>query len=174
MAVVTSIRNFAQGMELELEEEEKERSVWCIVAAVRPEPAGDGATGGARTFEPATKVYCFPPVRGGAYESVKVVGTNRRTGKLVSAIVAARDLESWKAEPVKDPDVLQQIAPPWDSSDVSRGVAEGIASWKAGGPWPVAELREWNRLHAETVVGEGTLLTRLRNAVTRLFCRDAE
>lgn len=162
-------------MELEPVEEEKEQSAWCIVAKVRPEQGGDGAASrGARLFEPGAKAYCFPPVRGGAYESVKVVGAHRRTGKLTSTVVAARDLDSWKAETVKDPDVLQQISPPWDDSDVSRGVAEGIAAWKAGGPWPVAELREWNRLHAETVVGEGSLLTRLRNAVTKLFCRDAQ
>lgn len=172
---MTSIRGFVQGMELEPEEEEKEQSAWCIVAMVRPEPAGDGAASrGARLFEPGAKVYCFPPVRGGAYESVKLIGIHRRTGKLMSAVLAASDLESWKAESVKDPEALQQISPPWDNSDVSRGVAEGIAAWKAGGPWPVAELREWNRLHAETVVGEGTLLTRLRNAVTRLFSRDAQ
>lgn len=160
-------------MEIELEDQ-TERPIWCIAASIVANHQADTSGRGARLFEPGTKVYCFPPVRGGAYESVKVVGPNRRTGKLVSAVVPATDLEKWRAEPVKDAEVLQQIAPPWDASSVSQGVAEGIAAWKAGGPWPVKELREWNRLHAEKVVGGGSLLTRLRNALARFFGRGED
>lgn len=150
-------------MELE-EEKQSAKTVWCIVATV----GRDGSGGGARNFEPGTKVYCFPPMRGGAFESVKVVGPDRRSGKLVAAVMKAGDLENWKAESVVNAEVLQQIAPPWDSSDVSRGVAEGIAAWKAGGHWPILELRRWNRSRAETVVGEGSIFHRLWNLLLRV------
>ena len=161
-------------MTLELEEEQP-RGAWCLVAQVSDETAGaDGVARGGRTFEPGARVYCFPPNRGGAYETVKVIGPHRRTGKLTAAVVAARELQDWKAEPVTEAQVLEQISPPWDSSEVSKGVAKGIADWKAGGQWPVAELREWNRKHAEKHVGEGTLITRLRNAVSKLLGRAQE
>jgi len=160
-------------MTLELEEEKP--CAWCVVAQILEHGCGaDGVTRGGRTFEPGAKVYCFPPNRGGAYETVKVIGPHRKTGKLTAAVVAARELQNWKAEPITDAQVLQQISPPWDSSDVSKGVATGIAAWKTGGHWPVAELRDWNRKHAEKHVGEGTLITRLRNAVTKLLGREQD
>lgn len=169
--VAGRIRKIANVMELL---EENEDAVWCVVARVcgnhKSEPGGRGA----RLFESGATVYCFPPVRGGAYESVKVVGPDRRTGKLISAVIAASDLEEWRAEAIQDPQVLEQISPPWDASKVSRGVAEGIAAWKAGGPWPTVELRQWNRRHAEKVVGEGTVFKRLRSALARLFKRPEQ
>ena len=88
-------------------------------------------------------------MRGGAFESVDVFGPHRKTGKLVSAVVAVNDLDRWKATLVAEPEVRERISPPWDSSHVSQGVAEGIVAWKAGGPWPVGELRVWNRSRAE-------------------------
>lgn len=152
---------------MELDEEKGEvKTVWCIVATVI---TNGQASKGTRNFEPGTKVYCFPPSRSGSYESVKVVGPDRKSGKIVSAVVSAGDLENWRAEEVINVEVLQQISPPWDSSDVSKGVAEGIAAWKAGGHWPVLELRRWNRSRAEVVVGEGTLLRRMKNGLLRLL-----
>lgn len=169
---LVTIRHSADLMELE---GENDGVVWCLVATVSEDAAPvESASRGARTFEAGTKVYCFPPVRGGAYESVKVIGPQRKSGKLVSAVVAAADLANWKAEPVHNTEVLEQISPPWDSSDVSKGVAEGIAAWKAGGHWPTAELRQWNRRHAEKHIGEGTLFNRLRNSVARIFGRQEE
>lgn len=160
-------------MTLELDEEKP--TAWCIVAQISADGSGaDELARGGRTFEPGAKVYCFPPNRGGAYETVKVIGPHRKSGKLTAAVVPARELNNWKAEPVTDSQVLQQISPPWDSSDVSKGVATGIAAWKTGGQWPVAELREWNRKHAEKHVGEGTLITRLLNAVNKLLGREQE
>jgi hypothetical protein len=156
-------------------EEETPRGAWCIVAQISGDGQGvDSGTRGARTFEPGAKVYCFPPNRGGAYESVKVIGPHRKTGKLTAAVVPVQELANWKAEPVTEAQVLEQISPPWDSSDVSKGVAQGIAAWKSGGQWPVAELRQWNRKYAATHVGAGSLVSRLRSAVSRLLGRDED
>ena len=154
-------------------EEENSQAVWCLVATLRTDEAGGGAgSKGARAFAPGCKVYCFPPMRSGAYESVKVVGPTRRGGKLAAEVVAADDLCDWKAERVADPEVLRQIAPPWDAGDVSCDVAKGIAGWKGGGPWPAAQLREWNRQNAQKRIGDGTLLSRVRETFTRLLGRD--
>lgn len=152
---------------MELQETEKD-AAWCIVADVAAN--GTAANSAARSFEPGARVYCFPPNRGGAYESVKVIGPHCRTGKLVAATLPARELEKWKCESISSAEVLQQIAPPWDCSDVSRDVAEGIAAWKSSaGPWPAGPLREWNRRNAEKHVGPGTWLARLRSFIARLF-----
>jgi len=154
-------------------EEEQPRGAWCLVAQLTCDgTSADGASRWTRTFEPGAKVYCFPPNRGGAFESVKVIGAHRKTGKLTAAVIDARELQNWKAEPVTEPQVLEQIAPPWDSSEVSKGVAKGIADWKAGGHWPVAELRQWNRKQASIHVGPGSLLARLRTLLARMLGRD--
>lgn len=154
-------------------EEEQSRGAWCLVARIACDGgAAEPASRGARTFEPGARVYCFPPNRGGAFESVKVIGPHRKTGKLTTAVVDARELQNWKAEPVTDSEVLEQVSPPWDSSEVSKGVARGIADWKSGGQWPVAELREWNRKHASTHVGPGSILSRLRTGISRLLGRE--
>jgi|SRR5665213_2208590 len=148
----------------ELRDPDQPKGVWCITATVIGEP---GSSRG--NFDAGVTVYCLPPMRGGAFESVDVFGPHRKTGKLVSAVVAVNDLDSWKAKMVTEPAVREQISPPWDSSHVSQGVAEGIVAWKAGGPWPVGELRVWNRSRAQKTVGEGSLLTRLKN---KLFGHD--
>jgi hypothetical protein len=152
------------------EDHETPKGVWCIVASIISNQQ-DGANRGG-DLEPGSTVYCFPPMRGGAFESVEVVGPNRKTGKLAASVIAASDLTAWKALNVTDPAVLEQISPPWDSSHVSQNVAEGIVAWKAGGPWPVNELRIWNRSRAEKVIGEGSLLTRLRGKIMSLFGKD--
>lgn len=146
-----------------------ERAVWCIVATFLPEAVDAGRT---LAFEPGTQVYCFPPNIGGAYESVKVIGREKRSGKLSSVLVAARDLTSWRAEPVRDREVIREISPPWDASSISRGVAKGVAAWKSGGPWPAAEIREWNRAHAQTQVGPDTLLGRVRGLISKALGRE--
>ena len=151
-------------------EEQRGKAVWCIAARVGADDHLPGAA--SATFEPGAKVYCLPPVWGGGYERVKVIGPSRRGGKMVEATVAAKELEQWKAEPVADPDVLLHICPPWDGTDVSRGVAEGLAAWRGGGHWPSLELRRWNRMKAERTVGPGHWFARLRNALARLLGRE--
>jgi hypothetical protein len=142
--------------------------VWCIVASVVDHDTGNRPG----DLDPGAKVYCFPPMRGGAFESVEVIGPHRKTGKLAASVIAAANLTGWQALNVTDSNALQHIAPPWDSSHVSQRVAEGIVAWKAGGPWPVNELRIWNRSRAEKVFGEGSLLTRLRGKIMSLFGKE--
>jgi len=145
------------------------KSAWCIVATI-----GGGVNGRrAGAFDVGATVYCLPPMRGGAFESVEVIGPHRKNGKLTASVVAAADLDNWKAASVTDATVLEKIAPPWDSSQVSRSVAEGIVAWKsAGGAWPVNELRIWNRSRAEKVVVEGSLFSRIRAKIMGLFGRE--
>ena len=150
-------------------DEDNERAVWCIVAKFLPE-LNDGKR--VLPFEPGTDVYCFPPNISGAYESVKVIGFERRGGKLASALVAARDLTGWRAEPVRNREVIREISPPWDSSGISKGVAKGVSHWKSGGPWPAAEIREWNRAQAQTQVGPDTLFGRVRGLISKALGRD--
>jgi hypothetical protein len=148
---------------------DNERAVWCIVATFLPD-ANDGSR--AMPFEPGTQVYCFPPNISGAYESVKVIGPDKRSGKLSTVLVAARDLTSWRADAVRNREVIREISPPWDASSISRGVAKGVAAWKSGGPWPAAEIREWNRAHAQTQVGPDTLFGRVRGLISKALGRE--
>jgi hypothetical protein len=150
------------------EDPEQPKGVWCIVATVVDE-VGEGKAG---DLQPGAQAYCFPPMRGGAFESVEVIGPNRKSGKLGEAVIAAADLTGWKAANLTDPAVVELISPPWDSSHVSQNVAEGIVAWKAGGPWPVNELRIWNRSRAERVVGEGSIFARIRGKIMSLFGKE--
>ena len=154
---------------MELDTETERRAIYCIVATFLPQAA---ETKGANAFESGAKVYCFPPNVAGAYESVKAIGPALRGGKLSEALVAARDLTGWRAEVVRDPDVIRQISPPWDASEVSRNVAKGVAAWKSGGPLPAAEIREWNRANATTQVGPDTLIGRVRGLIGRALGRE--
>ena len=152
-------------MEMEID---NERAVWCIVATFKPAPTDGTRTA---TFEPGTKLYCFPPNVSGAYESIRVIGRERRGGKLGSALVAAHDLVDWRGEAVRNREVIREISPPWDASEVSRGVAKGVSAWKSGGEWPAAEIREWNRANAQTQVGPDTLLGRVRGMISKALGR---
>ena len=154
---------------MESDEENESRAVWCVVATFRPESASERS--GLR-FEQGATVYCLPPNVSGAYETVKVIGPDRRSGKFGTALVPARDLADWRAAPVRDEAILPHISPPWDGTEVSRHAARGIAAWKSGGPWPTAELRLWNRSHAQTQTGPDSLFGRLRQVVTRALGRD--
>jgi hypothetical protein len=171
----TNDRSFAKGkrpslVPIELEDDlDTPKGVWCIIATVIE---SHETTPRAGSFDPGTKVYCFPPMRGGAFESVEVIGPHRKNGKLMASVIAATDLTDWKAVNITDPEVLQHISPPWDNSHVSRNVAEGIVAWKSGGPWPIKELRIWNRSRAEKVVGEGSLLARVRGKFMSLFGKE--
>ncbi|HLZ10793.1 MAG TPA: hypothetical protein VKT80_19565, partial [Chloroflexota bacterium] len=73
---------------------------------------------------------------------------------------------------ITEASALELISPPWDSSHVSQNVAEGIVGWKAGGQWPANDLRVWNRSRAERVVGEGSVLARLRGKIMGLFGKE--
>jgi hypothetical protein len=155
--------------DIEIETETERRAVYCIVATFLPQSADPKR---ANAFEAGSKVYCFPPSLAGAFESVKAIGPGMRGNKLSEALVAARDLTSWRAEVVRDPEVIRQISPPWDASEVSRNVARGVAEWKSGGSWPAAEIREWNRLRATTQVGPDTLLGRVRGLIGKALRRE--
>jgi hypothetical protein len=158
------------GLELE-----NDRGIWCLIAMVGEEsPGADRTTKHSRPFAPGMKVFCFPPTVAGAYESVKAVGPDRRTHRFITAVVATRDLTDWTAERVRDPRVIPLISPPWDPGEISRGVAKGIASWKTGGPFPSAELREWNRAHVQTDTGGNSVLKKVRHTVDRLLGRVAK
>lgn len=152
-------------MEMEIE---NERAVWCIVATFLPQ-SNDPKRSVA--FDAGSTVYCFPPNISGSYESVKVIGRDKRSGKLVSALVDARDLTSWRAQAVNNREVIREISPPWDAGGVSRGVAKGVSAWKSGGPWPAAEIREWNRAQAQTQVGPDTLFGRVRGLISKAMGR---
>ncbi|HEY2589285.1 MAG TPA: hypothetical protein VGI81_26305 [Tepidisphaeraceae bacterium] len=154
---------------MEIDTETERRAIYCIAATFLPQ-AADAKR--ASAFETGAKVYCFPPNIAGAYESVKAIGPALRGGKLSEALVPARDLTSWRAEVVRDAEVIRQISPPWDASEVSRNVAKGVAAWKSGGPLPAAEIREWNRAQATTQVGPDTLFGRVRGLIGKALGRE--
>lgn len=155
---------------MEIDTEIERRAVYCIVATFLPQTADADH---ANAFEPGSHVYCFPPNVAGAYESVKVIGPSPRGGgKFSEALVPARDLTSWRAEVIRDRDVIRQISPPWDASEISKNVARGVAAWKSGGDLPAAAIREWNRAHATTQVGPDTLLGRVKGLIGRALGRE--
>lgn len=153
------------------EQQEDQKGVWCIVATAAADRTDSRRTR-VGVFNIGTPVYCFPPLRGGAFESVEVVGQHRKSGKIVQSVVASSDLADWTATLVTDETILPHISPPWDSGHVSQNVAEGIVAWKtSGAPWPINELRIWNRSRAQRVVGEGGFFARLRAGLLRLLGR---
>ena len=164
--------------------------VWCLVARFAvpcaEDPAGkpagssfsptrvaaEKAARAAKLFSPGDKVYCFPPVRDGD-DLIKVIGRRRgASDKFVSAEVAIDCLEEWRADRIKSTVVMQLISPPWDKSDVSRDVANGLARWKAGGDWPTLALRQWNRKNVTRQVGPRPWHKRLGQTLRSLFNRD--
>jgi hypothetical protein len=151
------------------EQQEQQKEVWCIVATAAADRTDPRRTR-VGVFNIGAQVYCFPPLRGGAFESVEVVGPHRKSGKIVQSVVASSDLDNWTAKLIDDETILPHISPPWDSTHVSQNVAEGIVAWKtSGAAWPINELRIWNRSRAQRVVGEGGLLTRLWTRLRRLL-----
>src|SRR5579885_2490417 len=98
------------------EEPEQPKGVWCIVATVVNDEE-DPSRGG--DLQQGADVYCFPPMRGGAFESVEVIGQHRKTEKWIESFIPATDLTAWRAVMLSDPAVLELISPPWDSSHVS-------------------------------------------------------
>lgn len=157
-----------QSFNLE-EPTEEPKGAWCLVAKVVDADVDSNRAG---DLQPGSTVYCFPPMRGGAFESVEVIGPNRKTGKFGDALISAADLTDWQAINVTEPAILELISPPWDSSHVSQNVAEGIVAWKAGGHWPANDLRVWNRSRAERVIGEGSIFARLRGKIMGLFGKE--
>jgi hypothetical protein len=156
------------------EKSERGSGIWCVAARVAPYPhMAAGAKPAPRPFEAGAVVYCFPPNVAGAYESVKVVGPSRRESKWISATLSAAELVDWRAQTTRDANLIAHLSPPWDATQISRDVAKGIAAWKQGGPCPTAELRLWNRSHAQTQTGPSTLLGRLRSAVSKILPREA-
>lgn len=151
------------------EESDQPRGVYCLVATYLPQAKDARST---PPYESGVTVYCFPPNLAGAYESVKVIGPAIRGGKLTESLVAAHDLTGWRAEAVRDRDVIRAISPPWDATEVSKNVAKGVAAWKAGGAWPAAEVREWNRANAQKQVGPDTLLGRVKGLLGKALGRE--
>src|SRR5437899_4858469 len=80
-----------QSFNLE-EPKEEPKGAWCLVAKVVD---ADEDSIRAGDLQPGSTVYCFPPMRGGAFESIEVIGPNRKTGKFVEAVISAADLTAW-------------------------------------------------------------------------------
>lgn len=122
------------------------QSVWCVVANVRKETAygkdGGKVRRGSKHFAPGAKVYCFPPLWGDGYESIKVVGRHRKTHRYVTMVIESRYLENWRAELAYSPHVIRQFGGEWDGSKRSQGQAEQLASWKEHGSSETHHLRK--------------------------------
>ena len=155
----------------ELEYEQRLKGVWCISARVAAKPAlPDERRLGIDTFEPGTKVFCFPPTRPDADPEMKVVGPRKRSGKLATAMVFARHLTDWKADYALDRALIEILSPPWDEDFESHDVADQICHWREGvGDWPTTLLREWNRTRVQKTVGTGPWYKRAATVMKTLF-----
>lgn len=134
---------------------------WCIAAKVAKSAEGDERRLAAEHFGRGTTVYCLPPARNDTEAEVKVLGYTGRLHRLTHGTLLVRQLKHWHPEYVTDPRLTDELAPPWDGKDESRAMASLICDWHEGGPWPAAELRDWNRTRALRTIGHGGPIKRL-------------
>lgn len=115
--------------------------VWCVVAnvalATRVGPGGAVVRQGTRHFSPGTKVYCFPPLWGDAYDLIRVVGRHRGTDRLVTMVVKSRHLREWRVKLVYSPGVIARLGDTWgdtwNGTDDAKSRAEELVKWLRDG-----------------------------------------
>jgi hypothetical protein len=106
-------------------------SVWCLVASVAPsanlaspDPESRFV---ARYFATGSRVYCVPIVWGRPSCRLRVLGHNRVDGRLVSLIVDARYLTSWRVRLATDPAFVSRLGKYWNGNQTARSWAETLA-----------------------------------------------
>jgi hypothetical protein len=155
----------------EWEGDQRAKGIWCIVARVsRKGPQGQERRLGYDNFTPGTQVYCLPPTRKDDDAEVRTLGYGGRFHRLVDTTMYAKHLNHWTAEYVTDPRLMKELSPPWDGKEDSQVLAFSVAqSFAENAPWPIIELRDWNRTRAQRMTGGPTWFAQLRQAVAELL-----
>jgi len=146
---------------MEWDLDQKLPGCWTIAARVARPQADDERKIAAEHFGVGATVYCLPPARNDPEAELKVVGYTGRFHRLAHGVLLVRQLKHWHPEYVTDPRLTDELNPPWDGKDDSRAMASLICAWQEGGPWPAAELRDWNRTQAQRIRGHGGPIKRL-------------
>jgi hypothetical protein len=130
--VWTGYRHKSCGQKLLITNVENQAEpVWCVVANISNHilygPTHE-VTSGTKHFAAGTKVYCYPPLWGDGYESIKVIARHRGSKRYVEMIISAKALINCRAKLVYSPYLLDHLSGWWDETPKSRENAEALAS----------------------------------------------
>lgn len=86
---------------------------------------------GVKVFSAGTKVYCFPPLWGDGYESIKVIGKPKDSAKLITVIIAAKYVTNWRLQKVYNSYVVRTMLgnDGWEMKQESKTVIENMLKW---------------------------------------------
>ena len=104
--------------------------IWCVIANVSDRiPFGEESEirQGARDFPAGGRVYCFPPLRGGGYENIKVIGRHRGSIHFVEMVLPSTCLVDCRAKLIYGPYLLDCLSGYWDGTEESRKIARELA-----------------------------------------------
>ncbi len=92
--------------------EDTEDFLWCLVGNIADEiEFGENKElrKGNKQFRPGAKVYCFPPLWGDGYESIKVIGLPRKSKKLITIIIPSKHITNWRKQKVFNPFIINTM-----------------------------------------------------------------
>jgi hypothetical protein len=116
----TGMIHKACGQRLEIEEYKDDlKFIWCLKANVTDEETN--------RFKKGTKVFLFPPLWGDGYESIKVIGKDKETGKFIEIIINHKKLTDFKAVKVTKPDIISRMSNYWHDDIKSKELAEELS-----------------------------------------------
>ncbi|MBB1287420.1 hypothetical protein HRH25_23805 [Flavisolibacter sp. BT320] len=86
---------------------------------------------GTKHFSPNTKVYCFPPMWGDAYENIKVIGRHRKSKRFIILIMPSAFITNWRLEKVYSPYIVREMYSQkgWTDMDEDRDTIQEMLSW---------------------------------------------
>ncbi len=111
--------------------------IFCVVGNIIQRPRVESKVTRLESnkhFRPGAKVYCFPPLWGGGYDKIKVVGRRRGSGGkyFIQIVIDARWIGNARAQLVYDPYVIDVMSPEWKGDHDSKREAEQLAQMVNG------------------------------------------
>lgn len=79
--------------------------IWCLIGNAvneRDYVEGKELKRGTKHFRPGAKLYCFPPLWGDGYESIKVIGLPKKSKKRITVVMKSDLITNWRKQKVFD------------------------------------------------------------------------
>ena len=86
--------------------------IWCLVGNIADEiEFGENKElrKGNKQFRPGAKVYCFPPLWGDGYDSIKVIGLPRKRKKMITIVIPSKHVTNWRKQKVYNQFVINKM-----------------------------------------------------------------
>lgn len=122
-----------ESQQIKLPKKDQPEWVWGLVGNIVDEhPYGKDKkiVRGTKRFKPGTKVYCLRSQWGDGYESVPVIGRNRK-GKLIEIIMRRDHIENFRLKRVFSPSVIEMMNRHTDD-DCCHGRKRWFEGWGNG------------------------------------------